>query len=478
MKIILLLILLFNIGAVFAVIFVEKKNPSSTLAWILILLLLPVIGFLLYFFVGSSRKIKLVSKKYKIDTGRKIVIDEMKKTVKYDHKDLESLFKLNYESYLNTVTNKNDVVLYSNMNEAINKVLRDLLNAKESININFFIFKSNSAIGEKIINILEKKAEEGLKIKFTYDRLGALGTRKKHFKKLEKLGVDIVHYLPSIIRTLLQVNYRSHRKMIIIDGEIAYTGGMNIGDEYLSLDKKIYPWRDTFARITGEAVPFINAVFMTDFMFYKKLKLKKKYSKKDVKNDLKNMFKVTKGKEDNKIQVVINGPDTYDSYIRDGYINIINNAKKYVYINTPYFIPDEALLEAIRLKVKTGVDVRMIIPGVPDKKFVYYVTYSFVEELIKYGVKVYQYKGFIHSKMIISDDEYLSFGTCNFDVRSFRLNYENQLFIKSKKLSMTAKKDFMNDIKKSRKVTLAILKDVSFYNKFLAMIYRLMSPIL
>lgn len=478
MQYVIFFIILLNLIAIFTIIFVEKKNPNSALAWIMVLMCLPIIGFILYLFIGSSQKLKFTSKKYKIDNAHKIVLREINKIQKYNVKEEDFLFKLNNNSFINTPTNKNKIELFNNMNEAMSRILKDMLNAKESINISFFIFNSYSAVGEKILNILSKKANEGVKIKITYDRLGCLKTRKTHFKKLELLGVEVYRHLPNIIRTLFQVNYRNHRKMIIIDGSIAYTGGMNISDEYLNLSDKIYPWRDSFGRITGECVNFIQSRFLIDYIYLKKLSLKKKYTKDKMKKDIKGMFRNNKVKEENKVQVVYNGPDTYDSYIKDGYIKMINDAQKYVYITTPYFIPDESLLEALRLSISSGVDVRVIFPGVPDKKFVYYVTVSFIEKLIEYGAKVYMHEGFIHSKMIMCDDKYFSFGTCNFDVRSFKLNYENNLFVKSKSITKKAKKDFMQDIKNSKRIYEKHIKEINKFKKFLGLLYRLLSPIL
>ncbi len=472
------LIFLLNLIAIFAIIFVEKKNPSSALAWIMVLLCFPIIGFLLYLFVGSSQKLKLTSKKYKMDNVEKEIRKEINKIHKFKSIEKEYLFKLNNNSFFNTSTNKNDIVLYNNMNEATSKMLKEMLNAKESINVNFFIFKSCSAFGEKVMDVLCKKAKEGIKVKLTYDRLGALNTKKSHFKTLKSLNGEVYAHLPSIVKTIFQVNYRTHRKMVIIDGDIAYTGGMNIGDEYLNLSDKIYPWRDTFARITGESVMFIQSRFLLDFIYLKKQALKRKYKLKDIKQDIKGMFKYSEVNNDMKVQLVYNGPDTVNSHIKDGYTKMICEAKKTLYIATPYFIPDEAMLEALRLSIKSGVDVRLIVPGIPDKKFVYYVTLSFVEKLVEYGAKVYIHKGFIHSKLIICDDKYFSFGTCNLDVRSFKLNYENNLFVKSSTLVRRAKSDYNKDIKNSKKLTSKDIKEMSKIKKFLGLIYRLLSPVL
>ena len=473
------LILFFNLVAIISIIFIEKKNPTSALAWIIVLNFLPLIGFILYFFLGSSQKLRLIRKIYKLDAVEKDILEEISRDTKIKKLNkLDDLFVLNDYNFLNTVTNDSDIKVYSDMNEAVGKMFKDMLNAKKTIHVSFFIFNTKSDVGRKFLEILKEKAKSGVKVRFTYDRLGSLKSRFKDFKEIIKYDGEVYKHLPSLFRTLFQSNYRNHRKMVIIDSKIAYTGGMNISDEYLNHSKKIKPWRDTWAKIEGSSVLFIQSKFLVDFIYLKKLTLKRKYDENKTKKEIKEIFYPVKFNGNDTVQFVYNGPDTEYSYIRDGYLKMINDAKKSIYIVTPYFIPDEPVLEAIRLASISGVDVQVLIPGLPDKKNVYYVTLSFITKLVECGVKVYMYDGFVHSKIIICDNEYLSFGTCNFDSRSFRLNYENNLFIKSKKTAKSMIKDFENDIKKSKQFTKKDIKIIGKLKTFIGLICRLFSPIL
>lgn len=473
------IILFFNLVAIISIIFIEKKNPTSALAWIIVLNFLPIIGFALYLFLGSSQKLKLVRKIYKLDAVEDEIIKEISKDTKIKQaKNLDNIFVLNDYNFLNTVTDDNDVHIYNDMNEGINQVFKDMLDAKKTIHVSFFIFNTRSDVGRKFIEILNEKAASGVKIRFTYDRLGSIKSSFKHFNTIIKNDGEVYKHLPNFFRTIFQSNYRNHRKMIIIDSKIAYTGGMNISDEYLGHDKKIKPWRDTLAKVTGSSVLFMQSKFLVDFIYLKKLTLKRKYDEKITKKEIKDIFYPIKFKGNDIVQFVYNGPDTKYSYIRDGYIKLINDAKKSIYIQTPYFIPDEPVLEAIRLASVSGVDVKVMIPGLPDKKYVYYVTLSFITRLVEYGAKVYMYDGFIHSKVLICDDEYVSLGTCNFDSRSFRLNYENNLFIKSKRCAKSAIKDFNYDVKKSKAFTKNDIKKIGKFRTFIGLICRLFSPIL
>ena len=479
LKIVIFVILVLDLLALFSIIFIEKKNPNAALSWIIIILVFPIMGYLLYLFLGSSAKLRLTRDIYKINFVEEECIKEIKKRISLpNNKKSEELFKMNYNNIMNSYTVDNDVLLFDNMNEAISSLFKDVLNAKESINVTFFIFKSDSAVGNKFINILCKKALEGVKVKFTYDIFGSILGKKKDFDKLKECGVEVYRHLPKLWKSILEINYRNHRKMVIIDGFIAYTGGMNIGDEYLSMDKKIYPWKDTFVKITGSSVNFLQLRFYTDFIYLKKMSEKIKSKKAISYPEIKMLFKEPIKKGNMGVQIVSNGPDTEFSYVRDGYIKIINDSKKYVYIETPYLIPDESLLDSLRMASKSGKDVRIVIPGIPDKKFVYYVTLAFANELLKYGVKIYIYNGFIHSKNIVSDNIITSLGTTNFDVRSFRLNYEVNLFIKSEKFCKSNKKNILFDIKNSEELTLESYKKIGKLRKCMALIYRLFSPVL
>jgi len=274
----------------------------------------------------------------------------------------------------------------------------------------------------------------------------------------------------------LKGNYRNHRKLAIIDGKIGYIGGLNIGDEYLGLNPKFGPWRDTHLRIVGSSVSSLQIRFYLDwrtatkeFLSATKLAI--------TSNDLKDTFSAQLGTT--PIQIVDSGPDSINEQIKQGYLQIINKAKEYIYIQTPYFIPDESIVEALKIAAATGVDIRIMIPNKPDHPFVYWATYSYAGDLLPYGVKLYIYEnGFLHSKTIVSDDSVCSVGSCNFDIRSFKLNFEVNAFIYNEKESIELRKAFENDMNYSYECSLRKYQKRSLLVKGKESISRLFSSVL
>jgi cardiolipin synthase A/B len=271
----------------------------------------------------------------------------------------------------------------------------------------------------------------------------------------------------------LTLNYRMHRKIVVIDDEIAYTGGINIGDEYLNKDKKIRPWRDTSIRIIGDIVYLFKLRFLIDFNYL----LNQRNVKVDEIKIEENLLNNNDGKLN--IQFLSNGPESEFKYVSDNYIKIISNSKKYVYIQTPYLIPGDNLLNIIRLAKQSGVDVKIIIPGIPDKKITYFVTKTYAKELIKYGVKIYLYNGFIHSKVLLCDDNITLMGTSNLDGMSFLLNYENDIIIFDENFTKENKDKFEDDLKNSKELKITkVENDDSFFYKIKKVLVKIISPIL
>ena len=265
-----------------------------------------------------------------------------------------------------------------------------------------------------------------------------------------------------------KLNYRNHRKIVIIDGHIGYTGGINIGDEYMGKNKKFGYWRDTHIRIEGSSVYMLQMVFLTDWYYTtKKAEFEPKY------------FPKLEHKGNSMIQVVATGPDSDWEAIHYAYFSAICNAKERVYIETPYFIPDEGLLRALKSAALSGVDVRIIFPSIADHKIVHQASYSYFDDILKSGGKVYLYnKGFIHSKLIIIDDKIASTGSANMDLRSFMLNFEINAFIYDKDIINKISDDFFEDLKNSKEVDLEVFQNRPFIKKWAESVARLFSPIL
>lgn len=301
--------------------------------------------------------------------------------------------------------------------------------------------------------------------------MGSRGVRKRHFKELLDLGGQVEVFFPSILPLINpRLNFRNHRKIVVIDGRIGYIGGFNVGDEYLGLSDRFGYWRDTHLRLEGSSVHPLQTRFILD------------WNQASAKNDIEyaeRYFPIIPQKGNAALQIISSGPDTDWEVIKYNYLRLITNAKRYIYIQTPYFIPDESFFDAVRIAVLTGIDVRIMIPNKPDHMFVYWATYSYVGQLVEAGAKVYHYeKGFIHAKTIVVDDEVASVGTANIDVRSFSLNFEVNAVLYDRILAHQLAEIFEGDILDCVELTHELYKNRSNIIKFKESISRLLTPIL
>ncbi|MEG0430509.1 MAG: cardiolipin synthase [Anaerovoracaceae bacterium] len=466
--IIAILFYILNVSSMIAIVFVRRKEMSTTYAWLLILIFLPVVGLLLYFFFGSTKKLEMMSKKFRfseieeeymrkleehvslVSTGEDMFANEKTK----NYKDMVTINGTNAKSFF---TEDNSIELLINGQAKFPRMFEEIKNAKTSINVMYFIIKSHDEVGKELIDLLTKKAAEGVKVKVLYDSLGCLKTKLKDFDPIIKNGGEVQKFLPSTIKTLMTVNYRLHRKMVVIDGEICYTGGINVGDDYLGKYTHITPWRDTSVRLTGTAVKELQLLFFKDWIFCAKQNKKYKVSVnslKKVENQRQLYFPDVKVKGNVGMQVIQCGPDKKYASHKDSYVKMCTSARKYLYIQSPYFVPDESLLDAIRMAAQSGIDVRLMIPGIADKDFVYKVAMSYVEELLEDGVKIYKHKGFIHAKTMVIDDFVASVGTTNLDIRSFKLDYEVNVLAYDEKFAVECKETFLKDIEDCEEIFL------------------------
>lgn len=471
-------------------IILENRDPTKTMAWLLIFIVLPGVGLIIYCFLGRNiRKRKLFhTQKLASDIKENNLfknmesIEELVELEQISIKNNKLLDDRNYEEIkkkvvsllLNTgkfpFTSNNDVKIFIDGNEKFESLLKDIENAKEHIHLEYFIIK-NSDIGIKIKDLLIKKAKSGVKVKILYDDVGCwrFWFHRKFFNDMKKVGIQISAFLPATFPFIGgKLNYRNHRKIVIIDGHIGYTGGINIGDEYMGKNKKFGYWRDTHIRIEGSSVYMLQMVFLIDWYYTtKKAEFEPKY------------FPKLEHKGNSMIQVVATGPDSDWEAIHYAYFSAICNAKERVYIETPYFIPDEGLLRALKSAALSGVDVRIIFPSIADHKIVHQASYSYFDDILKSGGKVYLYnKGFIHSKLIIIDDKIASTGSANMDLRSFMLNFEINAFIYDKDIINKISDDFFEDLKNSKEVDLEVFQNRPFIKKWAESVARLFSPIL
>lgn len=468
-----------NLLLLLSMIFLEKKKPENIIAWMTVLTFLPVGGFILYVIFGSglSRRVKNLIKRKAIserDIVRNIEgIETLENARSEDifHNDRE-LMTLCY-NFGGVPLPGNDITIFNSGRSKLSALKKDLLNAKKSINIEYYIF-ANDMTGREIMNILCKKAKEGVEVNLIYDSVGSRKTKRSFFRQLERAGGKVGEFFPPFmgIRLInLKINYRNHRKIVVIDGKIGYTGGVNLRNDHIGKDKKLSPWRDTHLRIEGSGVYALQNIFLDDWRYCTKdstppaIYLKNGY------------FPSPEIKGDAMVQVLSSGPDSRFPKIKEVYTQMITNAKERIYIQTPYFIPDEAFLSALRIAVNSGVDVRIMVPLKPDKKTVYMATLSYLKEMSEIGAKIYLYNGFLHSKTLLIDDNKLSIGTCNTDNRSFRLNFENTVIIYSKSLNLSYQKTFEKDINNSQSVSINYFQQKKWITKFFQAIMRLLSSL-
>lgn len=469
--------MIFNIALAFTIIFLEHKDASSTWAWLMVLFFIPIAGFLLYLIFGkklSNKQIFTWDTKSKLGV-KKEVQSQLRAIEKneFSFKDKE-LMKYRDLYYLHLRNNDaiysqdNEVAIFTDGIDKFDSLIKDLEQATDHIHLLYYIIRHDQ-LGTKIADVLIKKAKEGVEVRFLYDDMGSRRLSRKYIRRLKQAGVHVYAFFPPKIPKInFKINFRNHRKLAIIDGEIGYIGGFNIGDEYLGKNKTFGYWRDTHLRIYGDAVRNMQTRFILDW---------NQASRNEILYE--DRFYVGASKGDVGVQIVSSGPDSDWEQIKYGYIKMILSAKEYVYIQTPYFIPDESLMDALRIAVLSGVKVKIMIPNKPDHPFVYWATLSHIGDLLRAGAETYIYQnGFLHAKTIVVDGKISSVGTANIDVRSFRLNFEVNAFLYDKDIAKKLVDAFQYDMTQSTQMSKKLYESRSLGIRFKESISRLLSPIL
>lgn len=480
----LFILYLSNVLAAISLLFFRKKQVGSTIAWLLIFVFVPWLGFLLYFFFGSTRKLRLFSRRYSpsaeisrytespVENYQAIISGSAAPACSRD------LILMNLKGAGALYTAGNAVELLNNAQQKYKRMFADIENARESIHVLYFIIKTRDDVGREFVSLLARKAREGVKVRLIYDTLGCLKTHSKDFDELLDAGGMVYGYLPSVLRTLVQVNYRMHRKMVIVDGRVAYTGGINIGDDYLGLDPVIKPWRDTSIRLCGPCVRDVQARFIRDWVYLDAQSPRPYVEKIDSTENLPHYLKEPQAAGGAGVQIVCSGPDSLYPHTKESYLRMISHARRYLYIQTPYFIPDETLLATLRCASQAGVDVRVMIPGVPDKPYAYHVTMWHVGELLRSGIKVFRYPGFLHAKTFVLDDEVASVGTTNLDIRSFDLDYEINAVVYDRAFALECRRTFERDQEASVPLTLEDYINRPWGDRLKEGVLRLVTPLM
>lgn len=473
---------LYFINLIFAIliIFFERKKPESTWSWLFVLSFMPIVGFLLYLLIGQNlSKKKMFMLNTEEDLALKGILREQLDNI-YDpkHKILNR-FSLQYKDIITMhisnseaiYTPNNDLKIFSDGRAKFASLLQDIEGAKSHIHMLYYIFKDD-AIGQAILDALTQKAKEGINVKLLIDGLGGRTIRQKSLNEFLNAGGELAFFFPSnkFIRKInTRINYRNHRKIVVIDGKIGYVGGFNVGDEYLGKNPKFGYWRDTHLRIMGQSVYGLQIRFLQDWSF-----VTKTYNYFEP-----YMFPEINAVSTIPMQIVSSGPDSEWEQIKNGFLKFINAAETSIYIQTPYFVPDYSIMDALKVAILSGVEVNIMIPSFPDHPFVYWASYSYVGELLAIGAKCYCYnRGFLHAKTIVVDGKIASVGTANWDVRSFKLNFEVNAFIYDEKTALSLLHLFEADIQNSNSLTYEKYLARPLFIKFKESISRLLSPIL
>lgn len=451
----------------------STDEPAYKLTWLLVIIMLPLFGAVLYLYLKSGKMSRKMKKKWQIiaTENNEYLIQNPAIVEKASNK--EQIFN-NQISYL---LNSAGAILYDNTQIIYLKngetffahFIEDLESAQKSIFLEYFIIKPGK-IWDKIYAILKSKIEKGVQVYILYDDFGCIDRfPRRYLKRLNKQGFVCKEFnkcRPTLDRFN---NYRDHRKIAIIDDAIAYTGGINIGDEYANIVDKYGYWKDTGVRIEGDAVWSFIALFANNWELATKQRL-------DI---IKRKDNVNPIKSYGFVQPYGTGPLNNEPVARNNYIRMINSAQKSVCITSPYFIIDGAMISALKLCARSGVDVKIILPGIPDKKLIYKIGKSYYEELINSGVKIYEYTpGFNHAKMVIVDDIMASVGTINFDFRSLYLHFENAIMLYGSSCIEDIKSDFEDMLGKSKEVTKEDLKKRRWYERFFVNLLKFFAPLM
>ena len=463
-RLVYLAVILFTI----VIVLLDNRNPVKTMAWILVLVFLPVVGLAFYFFFGrNTRKERLISKKGFSRLSKRPMAEYQAQEALDDFTGRNQLIPFFHRVSNALPFEGNDVQVFTDGYSMYQELFRRIAKAKHHIHLEFYIFE-NDAVGRLLRDLLIDKAREGVSVRLLYDDVGCWDVNSMFYDEMLCEGIEVRSFLKvRFPQFTSKVNYRNHRKLAIIDGKVGFIGGMNIALRYL----KGVPWgvwRDTHICLKGKAVYGIQTAFLTDwFAVDRTLLTSAQY------------FPKMDSVGTSVAQIVTSDPVGEWHDIMLGLVKAISCAQRYIYVETPYFLPTEQVMAAFQTAALSGVDVRLMIPKKADAFITHKGTMSYLDELMKSGVKVYLYRaGFLHSKLWVADDEWASVGSTNLDFRSFEHNFEANAFFYDEKTVCTLKEIFLEDMKKCMTLSQKIWDKRSFKNKIIESVVRLLAPLL
>lgn len=459
----------------------DTRSTTKTLAYLLFAIFVPFFGMIFYFFFGINyRHRKMYSKKlYGNDDlaakFRQDLLHYSEETYQENNAEIVSNKELAFmvlKDSMSPLTSKNAVKLLVNGENKFPEVLQAIQNAKHHIHIEYYIYEDDE-IGRTLADAMIAKAKEGVKVRFIYDDFGSRDIRKKLVPKLIENGVEAYPFLKVHFMLLAnRLNYRNHRKIIVIDGYTSFVGGINVSDRYINSDGNQLYWRDTHLRIDGPGTQYLQYLFICDWNFCSDSTLNPDLY--FFPSKLQQIF------EENKIvQIAASGPDSESPTILFSTLQAINLATKEILISSPYFIPGESLLDALTISSLSGIDVKLLVPGKSDSILVNSAARSYYNDLLKAGVEIYQYqKGFLHAKTMVTDKKVAIVGTANMDFRSFDLNFEVNAIVYDTEIATELTDIFYNDLNDAVKIDPELWADRPFYRQLLEKAARLLSPLL
>ena len=468
------LYILMIVGTVL-IILTDNQDSGRKISWILVIGLVPVVGLVCYIVFGFNwRRAGFFQRRHmnflrEFDTRADGRVKDLlfghsvEEKIKEDYRELARLLSKVDKI---TVSDDNDIEIITSGKRKFDALTEDIRNAKDHIHMEYFYFKKDMG-SRKIRSLLMQKAREGVKVRFIHENIANIEISSRYYNEMKKAGVEVVPFTNTRITHLTigaQLNYRDHRKIVVIDGKIGYTGGMNISDDYF------VRWRDTHMRITGEAVSSLQYSFMNSFIT----------SGGKIQEDYARYFpqhmKIYPAK---LIQIVPDEPDNQWPVIQMGTVWAVQHARDYIYIQTPYFVPPEPLLQALESAALKGTDVRIMMPKKADLCYMGPANRSYYTECLEAGIRIFEKTGnFIHSKTLVSDDYLSILGSANMDYRSFEINYEINTYIYDETVAKENRAIFLKDMESCEEVTLESWAKKPWYHKLLQSVIRLFAPLL
>lgn len=467
-----------NLVLAATIIFFERRNIAATWAWLMVLLFLPGIGFVLYLFLGQKLKLRRLQKAKEAArlhshniTHEQIRILESGALTFHDRhmEPYRDIIHMNLRAAHSVFTQDNKISMFIDGKDKFEALFENIHTATDHIHLLYYIFKPDE-LGTKVVRALTQKAKEGLQIKVLYDEVGSSWLSRRFFRELISAGGEVASFFSSRIPFFnLHINYRNHRKFAIIDGKYGYIGGFNIGNEYLGLDRKIGNWRDTHLKMEGSAVYGLQTQFLMDWSLV---------TAKPVHHEA-SYFPEMAPAGHAGVQIVSSGPDSDLEHLKNGFLKMIYAAKETIFIQSPYFIPDDSFLDALKIAALSGVNVQIMLPSITDHKLVKWASQAYLGELLRAGVKCFLYgKGFLHAKTMVVDRKIALVGTANVDLRSFRLNFETDAFIYDSRFAGELYRQFVQDLQECTELSLSEFSNRPLSVRLKESLSRLLSPLL